>query len=1082
MTYANISPAPGRSGGWQVQEERGDLTQVERSQLLERASFSFHDAPTDRLPNAACRRLLAVQTVAGLGLWHQAPAGLDATNRGNVFTHAVLFRDRVCPLETARPIDLWDSADWLTPFGKDAVESARLGAPPRCPSETHPRAESFTYLKTADSWASRRLWPALIERVTIAVEGRGRPLVLAVVDADEGAKWIAAVTHALPRFWAGRVGFSTYETAESIGRTLAGGGVHIAALRRRDLVSAQRAGFLERALVVDVANAATIPAVVGSSPWSGFALSLLGRQATAVEQLYERADEAEAAWHDVDSTPPQPWWPLAAALARDPNPVRDPTLTKAEGILDESPLQVMRALDKVMPVGGVAVGTPQWAANQLQTLTQQCNGENDCQALVKGIEVVDQVLTSDSTKSESVWRSAWDGLATAGQLVARLGDEHDAPQIVSQLGQIGDEAREFVRAWVTTRMGVRPLAASAVRWLLPEPPPEIDLSRLNDRPDPLGDALEKQRIDWQWHDWHSGVVLELPFRRTAATLLAQSAGPEYTTKLFRAAEFTPDDLANLVLQYGQDVPSDFICEALISRPRSEIAYLMDAIRSGPAWQSERLRNLVNLRKFQPTTDNDRENTVVQLTSWLRTYDLSIEQWDHPAPNDELVGSAQFSVIWLALQDRQKTAGGLLIPHSALQRHLKGEAASALIDRLDRTRSLSMKQRAAGALAVEVVASESQGNKAPENLHLTPASPLAQAVQCEVECDGKQQAILTLVHEMASQRDNTRSVDALLEQYARTAGKPEELLINDMETRNWAARAMGWPTANEPTVDPVDATKKVVSNRRHISWMSSLRTKWTNLCKWFKWPWHLRQWLVLMAPVVVAAIILLLVVLMIVNAIGPTQSDRVAGDPTLPSKPIVAWESLPGAVRFTWTYGHEAEGDRYRVTLQSGESLESPEAWYEVETTDTICLRVRVLRGDDSGPRSDEACATPGDDIPETPEPTVEPTESDSLPAPPSPGEIEVKLSGDAQNGFTWTWDYPEPRDDDTYRVILSGDVAYDNLTKPEHRLTATDFVNWDVKINGAVCLAVIVHRSDGRSSSDEHSGGDKWSESVCTKP
>src|SRR4051794_40914512 len=81
--------------------------------------------PTTAALAARTRRLaFRYDDDGGSVWWHAVEAGKDATGRpGNVFTHSVAMSGLP---ERLRPIDLWRSPSWLTPFGQTEVAAATL--------------------------------------------------------------------------------------------------------------------------------------------------------------------------------------------------------------------------------------------------------------------------------------------------------------------------------------------------------------------------------------------------------------------------------------------------------------------------------------------------------------------------------------------------------------------------------------------------------------------------------------------------------------------------------------------------------------------------------------------------------------------------------------------------------------------------------------------------------------------------------------------------------------------------------------------------------------------------------------------
>ncbi len=132
LTYSSFDRGDGR-GGWQVKETSGALTPDEVQTLSSRVATRFDAGvevgpfPTPDEVVALPRRLVYAPVPGhGMGYWHTAPAGADASGRpGNVFAHVLLDR-APATVDALRPVDLWRSPDWLTPFNSEQVLAAAL--------------------------------------------------------------------------------------------------------------------------------------------------------------------------------------------------------------------------------------------------------------------------------------------------------------------------------------------------------------------------------------------------------------------------------------------------------------------------------------------------------------------------------------------------------------------------------------------------------------------------------------------------------------------------------------------------------------------------------------------------------------------------------------------------------------------------------------------------------------------------------------------------------------------------------------------------------------------------------------------
>jgi len=240
LTYSSFDRGQGAGGGWQVKQTSGGLTEEEQEFLRSRVATQFDSAvalpqfPTPEEIAGLPRRLLYVPRTDGTAAyWHTVPAGLDGSGRpGNVFAHVVLDRDVTPARPGLRPIELWRSPDWLAPYGSQEVLTATLrgGELPRA-GVVLDRAAVLDFLLDPQHWRIGVL-SGLLDAVDAALRD-GPPVVLMVDSADEGARWIGAVSELMSAGTARTFGWSTYERAGGLAG-LWRRGVALAAVPRED--------------------------------------------------------------------------------------------------------------------------------------------------------------------------------------------------------------------------------------------------------------------------------------------------------------------------------------------------------------------------------------------------------------------------------------------------------------------------------------------------------------------------------------------------------------------------------------------------------------------------------------------------------------------------------------------------------------------------------------------------------------------------------------------------------------------------------------------------------------------------------
>lgn len=239
LTYTSLD-GDGTTAGWQVKETTGGITPQEARLLVSRIRIPLNPIeqpprfPTPDQVRALPRRLAYSRINDSIAAyWHTAPAGLDSTGRpGNVFAHVLLDREASDMARNPRPIELWQSSRWLTPYGGSAVSAAMLSdeVPGTGGAVT---AESVVRFVCDVGMRRLRTLCGLLDAVSAALDG-GPAVVMGVESADTAAQWIGAVSFMMSRGTAGRLNFSTFDRSSDL-EDLLRSGLHLVAMPRADL-------------------------------------------------------------------------------------------------------------------------------------------------------------------------------------------------------------------------------------------------------------------------------------------------------------------------------------------------------------------------------------------------------------------------------------------------------------------------------------------------------------------------------------------------------------------------------------------------------------------------------------------------------------------------------------------------------------------------------------------------------------------------------------------------------------------------------------------------------------------------------
>jgi GTPase-associated protein 1, N-terminal domain type 2/GTPase-associated protein 1, middle domain len=353
LTFTSYEPPGGALGGWQVKES--ELTEDEHAWAMNYVASVLRPVvpiprfPSDRDRAKLPRRLMFTNKGTNGLLVHCAPAGGDGSGRqGNVFNHVLVDRtmaDRLNGTDPWRPIQLWRSAGWLTPYGVEEVQRAGLKDPPERSEEL--TRSSISRFLTDPKAARLDGLGALLDAYLAQLDGKGPPIVVVVDSLDEGARWIAALSLLAAPQAAMQMTFSTFERA--IDLLTSGPKTRLSIMQREDLPQMLLASDA-RLVVIDPRNQTPAAArtwitanrtTVAETAWSRLAIATcrsgqetLADRMLAVDELSEWNPEPAIACA---------WWPLAVAVSEKAS-LRDAWNTAAQVVLQHTPPGV--TLDK----------------------------------------------------------------------------------------------------------------------------------------------------------------------------------------------------------------------------------------------------------------------------------------------------------------------------------------------------------------------------------------------------------------------------------------------------------------------------------------------------------------------------------------------------------------------------------------------------------------------------------------------------------------------------------------------------------------------------------------------------------------
>ncbi|EFG77657.1 hypothetical protein HMPREF0591_2466 [Mycobacterium parascrofulaceum ATCC BAA-614] len=320
LSYTSFD-AFGAFGGWQVKQTAGGITPDEARTLVSGIHIAVNYS-IDRLPSyptptqlKSVPRRLSYRRIDDdrAAYWHTAPAGLDSMGRpGNVFAHVLLDRDASQSERPSRPIELWRSAGWLTPYGARAVSAATLPArEPDAGGAVTPEGV-VEFACDTETWRLNTLC-GLLDAVAAAMTG-GPAVVLGVDSPDAAAQWIGVVSFLMSPGTARRLSFSTFDRSSDVKRWPRLNH-HLVGVPRTDL--ADLADVPRGALVIDEAEKLSVGEFHGENhrtargqeievtAWSAMAQVAFLNSAWVLELLTD-IDEISADSGDVGLPPALP--------------------------------------------------------------------------------------------------------------------------------------------------------------------------------------------------------------------------------------------------------------------------------------------------------------------------------------------------------------------------------------------------------------------------------------------------------------------------------------------------------------------------------------------------------------------------------------------------------------------------------------------------------------------------------------------------------------------------------------------------------------------------------------------------------
>ncbi len=309
------------SGTWQVAQLSDGATDQMREIMLAGAETTLDPhvemslLPTEEeLLLERPRRLVHRPFQGDLSaLWHTTPAGVDASGvPGNLFLHAALELAPGAPDPTRRAIDAWRSPLWSTPWNFAEVQAARFDEVQELPPGPLAGPEAAMRFLDRPGLGVDALGP-LLDAIAETLEG-GPNVALIADTPDDGAAWIAVLSHLLSQTTAARLSWSTYERAATVD-PVRGFPLNLCVFPPvdEDALDEAFAGGSDFALIKAHAGAAAHTGVL--SPWALMAQDFRHAPVEARVRVLRSRDDLVA--ESPDRMPIHPARPLADAIRGD---------------------------------------------------------------------------------------------------------------------------------------------------------------------------------------------------------------------------------------------------------------------------------------------------------------------------------------------------------------------------------------------------------------------------------------------------------------------------------------------------------------------------------------------------------------------------------------------------------------------------------------------------------------------------------------------------------------------------------------------------------------------------------------------
>lgn len=408
LTYTSFDrPALGRGparGGWQIKDVLGELDDAEQDAARAGISTRLETViappafPTqDDIDNRPRRLHYGPLLDDAVAYWHSVPAGADASGRpGNVFAHVLIDRAPNMP-PPRRPISLWRSDGWLTPYGAEAVAGAELSTGAGFDAGVLDQWRLVQFLLDPDVWRIGVMC-VLLDAVHHAMY-HGGTVVLGVEHPDRGAMWIGVVSALMSATASARFFFSTFERRPSAD-DLAALDVHVVCVPVEDLESME---LPAQFVVLSEAEAPSLGEYgvephrtergleVEVTEWSVLAQTVLLDPAAARDALkdLDAVTDSPSSDHEIA-------WPLATVVDRE---VREGKVRFADAFAEAG-----RVLERNLPHAPWRQSAVTGASSTSLPETAAVGPAASASAMVSTLSAIVAMPTSTPDLQEERWR------------------------------------------------------------------------------------------------------------------------------------------------------------------------------------------------------------------------------------------------------------------------------------------------------------------------------------------------------------------------------------------------------------------------------------------------------------------------------------------------------------------------------------------------------------------------------------------------------------------------------------------------------------------------------------------------------